>query len=206
MNFDEWKAAIQDPAKRSEALDVLPEDGHDEEVVNILREVLCSPEWLDRTSAAELLGNCHTESARVALRKSIAQEKNEVALGYMICSLGMIGNPIDYTLLISKLSEENISPRMKIDLAEALLHLAVNNSVSTISAEYQRSTSEQDTVGIPALLRIVECMNEAFAHIEKQVLSRRDKATTGIEKGGIEDILKAVRERPSKNDKKEVGY
>jgi HEAT repeat protein len=197
MKFQDWKDALKSPEAsiRSDAADALPVDGEDEAVVALLARALSDEDELVRTCAADSLGHCHLESARSALRVAIATERQELPLAYMLCSLGMIGDPVDYTVLSSKLLDKTSSTRIIIDSAEGIVHLALSNSVSAICDEYLKSMDQLDRVGLPSLQRIVSQMNRAIAHIEKIARAQISIAGRASEKEGLQNILDRIEKR-----------
>jgi hypothetical protein len=194
VNFEDWKLLIrsQVSSDRSNAADELPEDGDDEEVVALLTKALFDEDELVRTCAAASLGDCNMESARQALREAVSKESDDLALGYVLGSLGMIGGIEDFEVLLSKLTAETSTRRIRIDSAEGIVHLALNNAVPLITREYTNSFTELDVVGLPALERIVERMNEVFSHIKNIVHTRLPGAKLPSEKEYLLKILEAI--------------
>jgi HEAT repeats len=197
MNFMEWKAALQSSVSyiRSDAAETTPDDGDDQEIVELLSFALTDPDPLVRTCAAESLGNCHMDTARSALRTAIANEKVELPMAFMLCSLGMIGEPIDYDVLTSRFADNNNSQRIAISSAEGLVHLTVNNAITSITSAFLSSADQPNIVGLPALERIVNRMNRAFAHIENVAKERIEVAEIAAEKEYLRIIIKSIDER-----------
>jgi hypothetical protein len=124
QTFEIWKSMIQsrNAEVRSTAADNPPELGEDKEIVRLLAAVLQNDEDDHaRTCAADSLGYFHLDSARDALRIAVFKEKNEVALGYVITSLGMIGELGDLILLVSKLDPTSSHKRSQCATREAIL-------------------------------------------------------------------------------------
>jgi HEAT repeats len=197
MNFVAWKDALQssDSYIRSHAAETTPDDGDDQEIVELLSIALTDFDSLVRTCAAESLGNCHVETARNALRTAIVNEKEELPMAYMLCSLGMIGQPIDYDVLVSKFADNNSPQRIAISSAEGLFHLTVNNTITAITSAFLTSVDQQDRVGLPALERIVNRMNRTFAYIENVAKERINISENALEKEYLKKIIKSVDER-----------
>ncbi len=197
MKFEEWKNLIlsSDRSDRTDAADELPDDGDDEEVVVLLNQALQDDDELVRTCAAGSLGNCHTESARRALRAAIPGELDEIALGYMLGSLGMIGGPEDFESLVAKFTDQSSSRRVRLDSAEGIAHLALNAVLPFITSEYENSHDEQDVVGLPAVERIVAHMNKEISHIDRIARTRLPNTKRPNEVASLNKIIATIKER-----------
>jgi hypothetical protein len=197
MKFEDWKNLMlsSDVSDRTDAADELPDDGDDEDVVALLNHALQDDDELVRTCAAGSLGNCCTKSARHALRAAIPSESDEIALGYMLGSLGMIGEEEDFETLVRRFTDQSLPRRVRINSAEGIAHLALNVVLPFITSEYVKSHDEFEDVGLPAIQRIVAHINKEISHIDRVARTRLPNAKRVNEIEELNRIVATIKER-----------
>lgn len=134
MNFEEWKKLLSssEPGERSDAAEVLPDDGERREVAGLLLEALHDEDYLVRACAAETLGQIDLDEVRSALRSVLETEANALASGYIASSLGEIGELSDLKLLVDKSSSDAVSCWVKLHCAQGIAAIAVDHAAESM--------------------------------------------------------------------------
>ena len=126
IEFYEWKSLMksENSDDRISAIEELP-NAEDHEILPVLLEALIDTEELVRIGAYESIGLYPNEEARIALRKCIENETNELPLGYAIEALGRIGEIDDLIHIIDSFKTSE-SSRIKIYALSGMFHSILN--------------------------------------------------------------------------------
>ena len=130
MDFEEWKRLItsREPADRSDAADVIPDQAKPEEVVPYLITALQDPVELVRTCAADTLGSYHGDDVAKALRAALQKENDPLTKAYVLSSLGTVGELNDLPRFVEALQNET-HPQIQVHAALGLAFCATSNAI-----------------------------------------------------------------------------
>jgi HEAT repeat protein len=144
VSMEEWRvfATSDDPLVRCDAAENFPEVGDRNEVASVLISMLEDEDELVRTEVAESLAFFKLDAVREALWRRFDVEISDLVKGYLISSIGEVGDMRDFPSLL-ELSESSqngfVGPNVLAGMQRLVSRYAVGKLCTQLEAAPDRS-------------------------------------------------------------------
>jgi len=177
MDYENWVIGInsKDVCERADTIEDFPLDHPKTIIAEHLIHLLNDKEMLVRLAAAETLGCFGMDIVRVALRESVVAEKDNLPKGYMISSLGMIGEIQDLKMLLNMLREErntDIVSHIYVGIALVSRRIAIKYLIRNLNNE--SPTTRKSSINELLFLYQNVYLPDVIMAIEGEVSSKED--------------------------------
>lgn len=162
-----------DPLDRVDALELIGEGRHADAFPRVLK-ALRDENSMVRLAAAEALAVFDLEESRQELRAYVAWEKDPLAAGYGLSTLGLIADMSDVPRLLCEL-EQATSPQKRIHAAVALVTAASRVSGKVLAAQLSAPEPELRHLAAGGLLAALQYVSPEVGRVlGKRLLEESD--------------------------------